>query len=147
MGEEWFKPDDLMLAVMAAAFVFLAMKLVPRILAGVPFARAKDLQERLDRRDDVLVLDVRNPDEYTDTLGHIPGSLNLPLSRLANRLEEIKPSLNAYADMPVFVVCRTSNRAASAARVLKKAGLKDIRVLEGGMVGWNRKGLPTSRAA
>lgn len=145
--DDGIKTDDLLMVVMLAVVIFLSIKLLPRIMAGVPFARPRDLKERLDRRDDVLILDVRNPGEFTDDLGHIPGALNLPLSSLSGRLEQIRPSLEPHADTPVYVVCRTANRAANAARLLKKAGLKDIRVLEGGMVRWKREGMPSTKSA
>lgn len=147
MPEEWLKSNDLALAVFAAAFMFLILKLMPRVLAGVPFAKPADLKQRLDRREDVLVIDVRGADEFTGDLGHIAGSLNLPLPNLAGRLGEMKEALGEYADTPVYVVCRTANRASTAARQLKKAGLRDIRVLDGGMVRWKREGLPTTRTA
>lgn len=147
MGEDWLKPQELMLSVLAAAFVFLGIRLLPRLLAGVPFVKPRELKARLDARDDVLVVDVRNPSEFTDDLGHVPGALNVPLSNLSTKLEQLQPRLTPYADTPVYVVCRTANRAASAARLLKRAGLKDIKVVDGGMVRWKREGLPTSRSA
>lgn len=147
MPEEWLKSNDLAVAVFAAAFMFLVLRLLPRLMAGVPFAKPAELKQRLDRREDVLVIDVRGPGEFTGDLGHIAGSLNLPLPDLAGRLAAMKDALADYADTPVYVVCRTANRASSAARQLKKAGLKDIRVLDGGMVRWKREGLPTTRTA
>lgn len=146
MGEG-LKTDDLLMVVMLAVVIFLSIKLLPRIMAGVPFARPRDLKERLDRRDDVLILDVRNPGEFSDDLGHIPGAMNLPLPTLSERLDQIRSDMEPHADTPVYVVCRTANRSASAARLLKKAGLKDIRVLEGGMVRWKREGLPSTKSA
>lgn len=147
MPEEWLKSNDLAVAVFAAAFMFLILKLLPRVLAGVPFAKPAELKQRLDRREDVLVIDVRGPEEFTGDLGHIAGSLNLPLPNLAGRLQDMKAAIADYADTPVYVVCRTANRASTAARQLKKAGLKDIRVLDGGMVRWKREGLPSTRTA
>ncbi|MGC2854099.1 rhodanese-like domain-containing protein [Novispirillum sp. DQ9] len=147
MPEEWLKSNDLAVAVFAAAFMFLALRMLPRLMAGVPFAKPAELKQRLDRREDVLVVDVRGADEFMGDLGHIAGSLNLPLPNLAGRLTEMKEALSEYADTPVYVVCRTANRAATAARQLKKAGLRDIRVVDGGMVRWKREGLPTTRVA
>lgn len=145
MAEEWLKSNDLAVAVFAGAFLFLLMKMLPRLIAGVPFAKPRDLKARLDSKDDLLIVDVRNPDEFTGDMGHIPGSLNLPLPNLAGKLDDLRASVAGFADTPVYVVCRTANRAASAAKQLKKAGLTDIRVLDGGMVRWKREGLPTTR--
>jgi rhodanese-related sulfurtransferase len=145
--EEWFKAEEFAFAVMAAALAFFGIKLLPRLLAGVPFAPPNELKEKMERRDDVLVLDVREPSEYTDDLGHIPGALNVPLSSLSNKIEALKPDLMAYKDTPVYVVCRTSNRSASAARILKKAGLDHVKVVSGGMVRWKQTGLPSGGSA
>jgi rhodanese-related sulfurtransferase len=125
--------------------MFLVLKLLPRVMAGVPFVKPRDLKVRMDRQDDLLVVDVRNPDEFTGDMGHIPGSLNLPLPNLAGRLDELRASVEGFSDTPVYVVCRTANRAASAAKQFKRAGLKDIHVVDGGMVRWKREGLPTTR--
>lgn len=143
--EEWIKSNDLAVMVFAAAFMFLVMRMLPRFMAGVPFVKPSELKTRLDRHEDVLVVDVRGAEEFSGDLGHIPGSMNLPLPNLAGRLGEMKDALAAHADTPVYVVCRTANRAATAARQLKKAGLREIRVLDGGMVRWKREGLPTRR--
>ena len=144
MGD-WFKLEELLFSAFLAATALGAIWLLPRFLAGVPFVPPKEVKARLDKREDVLLLDVRNPSELTDALGHIRGSVNLPLSELSQKLEEIQPRLRAYQDTPIIVLCRTSNRAASAARLLKKAGLPNVSVMAGGMARWKREGLPSKR--
>lgn len=88
--------------------------------------------------DRIIVIDVRGQDEFIGELGHIASALNLPVDELPRRLAEI----NALNERPIILVCRTDKRSANAAALLRDAGFRDVRVLRGGMVEWNRGGLP-----
>jgi rhodanese-related sulfurtransferase len=79
------------------------------------------------------VLDVRETFEVAG--GHIPGAVNLPLSVLGTRADEL-------GDGPIVVVCRSGNRSAHAVRYLRQLGY-DASNLTGGMVAWQQEGLPT----
>ncbi len=87
------------------------------------------------------VIDVRGPEEFTGSLGHVPGARNLPVGELQNRL----PELDALKEQPVILVCRTDKRSANAAALLRDAGFHDVRVLRGGMEQWIKNGLPVAR--
>lgn len=97
-----------------------------------------ELKQRFDQKDGTLVLDVRGVDEYGGDLGHIAGSINIPIEDLSRRLNELK----AYKKRFIVVVCRTDRRSMKAAELLTKAGFVDVAVLRGGMEQWNRNGLP-----
>jgi glyoxylase-like metal-dependent hydrolase (beta-lactamase superfamily II)/rhodanese-related sulfurtransferase len=84
-----------------------------------------------------LVLDVREPEEFVGDLGHVEGSLLVPLDSLAARL----PKLAGYSDQTVVVVCRSGARSATASAILKEAGFADVLNLDGGMLAWINKGL------
>ena len=90
------------------------------------------LQERLGR---VQVIDVREPAEFTDALGHIDGALLLPLADLGTRLGEIDRA------RPVVTVCRSGTRSAQAVVLLQRAGLSQVANLAGGMLRWRAEGL------
>ena len=90
------------------------------------------LQERLGS---VQLIDVREPAEFTDALGHIDGAVLLPLADLGTRLGEID------AARPVVTVCRSGTRSAQAVVLLQRAGLKQIANLAGGMLRWRAEGL------
>lgn len=141
--EQWLD-TNLLISMAFAGLALLALRSLPRLLAGVPFVAPKEVKAAMDAKADLLLLDVRTPAEYSGE-GHIPGALNLPLDQLGGRLDSVRDSLKDYADTPVYVYCRTSNRAASAARTLKKAGLKQVRVMAGGMSRWRRESLPNAR--
>ncbi|MDI3328322.1 MAG: sulfurtransferase TusA family protein [Alicyclobacillaceae bacterium] len=90
-------------------------------------ADCEELKEALSR-EDVRVLDVREPAEYA--FGHIPGARNIPLGDLDDRLEELDPSRTWY------VICRTGQRSDLACRQLAEKGLRVKNVVPG-MIAWD----------
>lgn len=88
-----------------------------------------------------LLLDVREPDEYTGELGHIPGSQLIPLKELSQRVGE----LSAYRDTPIIVVCRAGVRSTTAAAMLTGEGFSQVSNLKGGMLDWNDEKLAVER--
>lgn len=73
----------------------------------------------------VVLIDVRTPDEYS--LGHIEGSVNIPLDEMRDRLDEIPPH------KPVYVYCGVGLRGYLASNILKANGSEDVRNLIGGV--------------
>jgi rhodanese-related sulfurtransferase len=74
---------------------------------------------------------VRGAAEYSG--GHVPGALNIPHTRLAERLDDVS------MERPVLVYCRTGNRAASAAALLEREGY-DVRLVDGPLATWSGLG-------
>ena len=87
------------------------------------------------------VIDVREPDEYQS--GHIPGAINIPRGLLEFRLSN-SPEL-AAPDLNVMLYCKTSGRAALAARSLADMGYLQVRSIEGGYDAWHEAGKPIAR--
>lgn len=85
-----------------------------------------------------LLLDVREPEEYTGELGHIAGSMLIPLKNLPARAGE----LETYKDRHIVAICRAGVRSTTAAAILTGLGFEQITNLKGGMVEWNDRGLP-----
>ena len=92
--------------------------------------------ERVAAGDAVLV-DVREPYEYE--AGHIEGARHVPIPDLQAFAGEIDPA------QPVVFVCRVGGRSAMAAEAFRRAGF-DAYNLAGGMLGWERAGLPFTGA-
>jgi rhodanese-related sulfurtransferase len=90
-------------------------------------------------RQGALLLDVREPHEYTE--GHAPGSVLIPLGQLASRLNEIR----AFEGKPVVVICRSGRRSEQAAGILAKAGFTAVHNVQGGMLAWEKAALPIAR--
>ena len=92
---------------------------------------ADGLAEQLGSKQ-VAVIDVREPMEFVG--GHIAGSLNVPLSRLAQ------------ADLPqgpLVLVCQSGNRSAKGVQTLLERGYAHpVSDLEGGIPSWQQAGLP-----
>lgn len=86
-----------------------------------------------------LLLDVREADEYAS--GHAPGSVLIPLGQLNKRLKEIE----GFQNKPVVLICRSGRRSAAAAEILQKAGFTEPSNVEGGMMAWEKAGLPVVR--
>ena len=88
---------------------------------------AATLRELLDA-EPVPVLDVRLPTEWQAE--HIPGSLNIPLHQLRQRIDEVPV-------VPRLVVhCQTGIRSSTAASLLEQAGRTGVLDLVGGIVAW-----------
>ena len=78
------------------------------------------------------VLDVRSEGEWM--AGHIPGSLNVPLGELEQRLD------NLPRGRRLVVHCQTGGRAAIAASLLRARGFDDVRLFSGGFAEWKSAG-------
>lgn len=102
---------------------------------------AQELMQLMNRNADILVLDVRGPDEHAT--GHIAGAKNIPHTEISWRLSEI----DEYRDKHVIVCCWAGGRADIAKRVLREAGFTSILDLRGHMAEWERLGYPVERAA
>ena len=79
-----------------------------------------------------------SPEDYGGELGHIKGALNIPVERLAQRMDELSPCL----EKPIAIICHTDRRSAKAALLLGEQGFGDVHVVKGGMVAWQRAGYP-----
>ena len=139
--------SDLLLA-MAVGFGFMMIfRFWPRIqakLMGIPFISADEAKRRMDDDENVLVIDVRTADEFTGTLGHIEGALNLEAGKLHQKLLALGDDLDPYKTNHIIVACRTQNRSPKAARLLFQSGFGNLAILDGGMMGWGKAGYPVS---
>jgi rhodanese-related sulfurtransferase len=106
-----------------------------------PLIRPAELAVLLDEDAAVRLLDVRTPGEYESA--HIRGAYNVPLDTLG----EHGPELRAMVTEPVVLVCQSGQRARKAEDALKSAGMPNLHVLDGGLVGWIADGKPVIRAA
>lgn len=88
---------------------------------------------------DAVVLDVREPDEFKS--GRLLNAKHIPLGKLRDRIGE----LERYRDTPMVVVCRSGNRSATACALLSREGFTQVYNLAGGMMAWQKAGLPVER--
>jgi adenylyltransferase/sulfurtransferase len=99
----------------------------PAQQTSAPDIAPSELKLRLDRGDDLYILDVREPHEYQ--ICNIGGHL-IPLGDLPKRVSELDSSREIVAH------CRSGKRSAEAAEFLRKAGFRKILNLKGGILAW-----------
>ena len=92
-----------------------------------------EFKNRLINDKDIVVLDVRTPEELNGPLGRINHSINIPIQNLEQRIDE----LNSFKGKEIIVICRTQNRSSIAVKILEKYGFNSSNVL-GGVVEYNR---------
>lgn len=92
---------------------------------------AKELREKSKNKDPMVLIDVRNPDEYEEMRLGV-GEKLIPLGQLRKRLNELPEDKNTE----IVTWCKISLRGYEAARVLQAYGYRNVKVLEGGIVAW-----------
>jgi hydroxyacylglutathione hydrolase len=122
---------------------YLAGGLRDWAVAGLPFERMEQLPAAeaaaRARRGQARLLDVRQPAEWT--AGHAPGALHVPGASLPAQLGRLDRTAS-WA-----VVCSTGYRSAIAASVLRRAGVRDVANVPGGMSAWEAARLPLEKPA
>jgi molybdopterin/thiamine biosynthesis adenylyltransferase/rhodanese-related sulfurtransferase len=104
------------------------------VRARVREVNARELATR-QAQGELLVLDVREPDEHTS--GLIPGAKAVPRGLLEQRIEALaKPS------QPLAIYCAGGTRSALAADTLQTLGYRDVVSLSGGISAWREAGFP-----
>lgn len=111
---------------------FCGLKPAPGAAASapgeVPAITVEQLKERLDRGDDVVVLDVREPHEVD--IVRIEGTTVIPLGELPNRLDELDRSKD------LLVHCKMGGRSAKAVTLLREKGFDRAYNVTGGILAW-----------
>ena len=94
-----------------------------------------ELATRLERHDGIVVLDVRDADEFDEA--HIPGSLHIPYGQLMQRLDELP------CDREIAALCSGGKRSGLAASLLQREGFDSVvHVGHGGVGTWRAMGHP-----
>lgn len=96
------------------------------------------LKSRIDGKDDdLIVLDVRERDEYKK--GHIPGAQHLPRGQLELRVNKELPDPTRR----IVTCCEIGRISTLAASTLRQMGFQRVAALDGGMQSWREAGFPT----
>jgi rhodanese-related sulfurtransferase len=98
-----------------------------------------ELQTILTAEPSASVIDVRTPVEFSEV--HVPQARSVPL-------DELKPSsLQLEKNQPVYLLCRSGQRATKAAEKFAKDGFSQPIIVEGGTLAWIAANLPVTRNA
>ena len=84
-----------------------------------------------------VFLDVREPWEFE--LAHINNSVNVPMSTLAGRVDEVRALQDDAGDAPVVVICHHGVRSMQCAQFLAGQGLARLINLSGGIDAWSSR--------
>jgi hydroxyacylglutathione hydrolase len=100
----------------------------PQLVERIERITAGSLAEQLDSAQPPVVIDVRNPGEWGAS--HIDGAVNMPLSQLAGRIDELP------RDRKLIVYCASGYRSGVAVSLLRREGLTEVANLVGGLGAW-----------
>jgi rhodanese-related sulfurtransferase len=89
----------------------------------------KEVKEKLDRGDNFVLIDVREPHEYQ--ICNIPAAKLIPLGQVPQRLGELDPTSD------IVVHCKSGMRSAKACGILRQAGFQHVRNMKGGILAWS----------
>jgi rhodanese-related sulfurtransferase len=87
----------------------------------------------------VHLIDVRRPEEFTGELGHIAGAKLLVLDTLPQHIESLPK------DEPIVFICKSGGRSTQATAFAKEHGFQHVHNMKGGMLLWNKLGLPIEK--
>ncbi len=125
------------------------MQMARAAIAEVQKVTPADVELRMRRKEDTLVVDVRDSDEIRVT-GMIPGSISISLGMLAVRADQELPEV--FRDprlqdrnQSVVTTCSYGPNGARAAKELKDMGFIDVHYLEGGVKAWKDAGHPLEK--
>ena len=121
------------------------MKIVPAItilifLATLSWAQKTEqinveaVHTAIEDSVEMFLLDVRTISEFDGPLGHIRGSVLIPLNELKDRL----PELEEARKKKIIVICLSGIRSGIATQILKQNGFNAVN-MAGGMLAWNKK--------
>lgn len=91
-----------------------------------------ELKERLDKGEDIILIDVREPHEYE--LSNLNGRL-IPLGTLPSSLDDLEELKNEE----IIIHCKSGGRSGQAAAFLRQHGFTNVRNLLGGILDWKSK--------
>jgi adenylyltransferase/sulfurtransferase len=91
-----------------------------------------ELKQRLDKGDDIQIIDVR--EDYEVAISRIPNSIHIPLGQVLNRMNEIDPKRETVMH------CKMGGRSARAIEALKRLGFEGKLInLKDGIIGWSNE--------
>lgn len=114
-------------------------QLVAEAQAQIGHTAAETLKNAIDNNDRVVILDVRDKEQYDAE--HLPGAISLPRAAIELEIDEIVPDQDTH----IVAHCGGSTRGSLSAHTLQIMGYQNASVLTGGFRGWKAAGLPTEK--
>ena len=129
--------QKVLLAIALLAVVGFLPKFIGRMRRG-PTLSVEELKQKLDNKEDIMLLDVRTANEFCGEQGHISSAVNVALEALPACMGR----LSDYTEKTIAIICRTDVRSNKAAQLLTKNGFADVHVVKGGMTDWHKHAFP-----
>ncbi len=115
------------------------LKIVEDAKSRIKEADFRDIKRRLDAREKITLVDVREESEWAH--GHLPGAVHLGKGVIERDIEQAFPD----KDAPLVLYCGGGFRSALAADNLQKMGYTDVVSMDGGWRGWTEAGFPVEK--
>jgi len=126
----------------AVVLVLMALPHVSRKIHGhVDYIQTHELHRMLKAGESVAVLDLRPQKEYSNY--HIAEAIHLPLDKIENYFAGMSQQDTGSA--PTVLVCQSDLDSTRMAGRLRRRGMANIRVMQGGMYRWKRDSFPIKR--
>ena len=103
----------------------------------IDIMRVQELKERMDKGDELILVDCRETEEYHQ--GHIEGARLIPLSNFMEGSQVLSDK-----QATIVLQCRSGGRSLRAAQYLEEEGFEKLYNLEGGILAWQELGLPVA---
>lgn len=110
-------------------------QLVMEALQNIPQVEPAQLQSRLDGGEQIVVIDVREPEEFAQ--GKVPGAYTIPRGVLEGQVDGRLPR-----ESTVVIYCAGGARSALACKSLAEMGFSKVENLQGGFSNWVNSGMP-----
>lgn len=103
---------------------------------NVPHITANEVKQALDEKQDVLLIDVRTPEEFAKN--RIKGAINLPVDQVEEQIRSVIPD----KEKKIYVYCLSASRSVHAVDAMKKLGYTNVYNVTSGLLAWRAKQLP-----
>ena len=114
-------------------------EMLEKAKAAVRLVTTAEVKEALDKKEQAVFLDVRDPGEFAT--GHLPGAINVSRGTLEFKIWDKVPDQNAK----IYVYCLTAMRSALAAKTLNDLGYKNAVLMNAYFEEWVQAGYPVEK--
>ncbi len=105
---------------------------------NIPSVRDVSTDELREKKNSVVIVDVRRPDEWVGEYGHIPEAEHIVLDMLPMKIQELPK------DKTIVFVCRSGARSGQAAAFAQENSYQHVYNMKGGMIEWCAKNYETA---
>ncbi len=117
----------------------VVLEMVEKAKAAIRMVTAAEVKEVLDKKEQAVFLDVRDPWEFAS--GHLPGAINVSRGTLEFKIWDKVPDQNAK----IYVYCQTAIRSALATKTLNDLGYKNAVLMNAQFHEWVQAGYPVEK--